>query len=418
MIQGPTSISPKQPIYYGYIVVASATLIQLISWGANRSFGVFLAPMLADFGWTRAGISGAFTLIWFIMGIATIFAGKLMDVIGPRLVLTVCGLLVGAGYSLTSSINDIRQFYLTYGLIAGIGMSGCFTPLLSMIPRWFAKRRTLMTGVTTAGAALGISVMPVLCTLLIQHSGWRLSYFTLGIAVAFVVVVAAQFLKRDPGEIGLLPYGLERTVNNTRDIQQTGCTLKQAACTHQFWLICFIQFGTFFLMNVITVHIVIHAIETGIAPTPAAGILSVAAAVSIFARVIIGALADRMGNKPTIMICFILSVLAYVMLLSARDLWVFYMVSVLFGFGLWSSTAIMSSTTAELFGLRQLSTIFSCTSCLGALGGGVGPVVLGYIYDVTGTYRPGFILCIWLAIIVFIATLLLKSNLDPEVRYR
>ena len=410
-------MNPRRPIYYGYIVVAAATLIQWISWGANRSFGVFLAPMLADFGWTRAGISGAFTLIWFVMGIATVFAGKLMDFIGPRLVLTVCGLLVGAGYSLTSSIHDIWQFYLTYGLIAGIGMSGCFTPLLSMIPRWFARRRALMAGVITAGAAFGISVVPVLCTLLIEHLGWRLSYLTLGTGVAIVVVAAAQFLKRDPGEMGLLPYGLEETGQNTWDLQQAGLTLKQAVRTHQFWLICFIQFGTFFLMNVITVHIVIHAIETGIAPTPAADILSVAAGVSIFARITIGALADRMGNKPTIMTCFILSVAGYALLLQAKDLWVFYAVSFLFGFGLWSSTAIMSSITADLFGLRQLSTIFSCTSCLGALGGGVGPVVLGYIYDVSGTYRPGFILCIWLTVIVVAASILLRSKPDPEVHY-
>ena len=125
-------IGDKKPkLFYGYIVVAAATSIMTLVWGANRSFGVFLEPMLSEFGWTRAGISGAYTLCMVITGILTIPAGRLSDRFGPRVVLIGSGLLLGLGYILTSQVGGIWQLYLFYGGIVGVGMSGCFAPVMS-----------------------------------------------------------------------------------------------------------------------------------------------------------------------------------------------------------------------------------------------------------------------------------------------
>ena len=177
----------KPRLFYGYIVVAAAVVIMTIAWGANRTFGVFLEPMLDEFGWTRAGISGAYTLAMIITGAGAIIAGRLTEKFGPRVVTIGCGLFLGLGYMLVSRVGAIWQLYLFYGVVAGIGLSGAWTPIMSTVVRWFTKRRALMSGILIAGPALGIVVMPLVSSLLIPTYGWRISYIILGSVVLAVM---------------------------------------------------------------------------------------------------------------------------------------------------------------------------------------------------------------------------------------
>ncbi|MFC1937989.1 MFS transporter, partial [Chloroflexota bacterium] len=133
----------KPRIFYGYIIIAAAFCIIGLNMGTNRSFGVFLEPVLSEFGWSRAVISGAFTLCLVVSGLLAIVAGRLTDRFGPRLVVIVCALFMGSGYLLMSQVSNIWQLYLFYGVLGGIGMSGFMAPLSSLVARWFVKRRSL-----------------------------------------------------------------------------------------------------------------------------------------------------------------------------------------------------------------------------------------------------------------------------------
>ncbi len=304
-------------ISYGYVVVAAAFCIMTLAWGANRSFGVFLEPMLREFGWTKAGLSGAFTLVMVLMGGTSILVGRLTDLFGPRIVGAICGLFLGLGYILISQVTEIWHLYLFFGGLTGIGMSIAFAPLMSVVARWFVKRRALMTGILVSGPALGITLMPLLFSILIPAYGWRNSNIILGSIVLVIVIPAALFLKRDPKQMGLLPYGAALGKPQTSGIQTEGLSLREAMETRQFWMVCVMSFCDLFLINVLVVHLVIYAIELTIPPTQAAGILSLAAGVSIPGRVVIGGVADRIGNKPALLICLILSVAAFALLLAA-----------------------------------------------------------------------------------------------------
>ena len=138
----------KPGFFYGYVMVTSGFFIMAVVWGANRTFGVFLEPMLREFGWTRAGISGAFTLVMVMMGCMGAIAGRMTDRIGPKAVVISCGIFLGAGYLLIPFVETLWQFYLYYGVLTGIGM-GVSTPLMSIVPRWFSKRRALMASIVT-----------------------------------------------------------------------------------------------------------------------------------------------------------------------------------------------------------------------------------------------------------------------------
>ena len=100
------TLKGRHNIFYGYKVVSAAVLILTIVWGTNRTFGIFLKPMLAEFGWSRASISGAFTLAMIVMGLASIVTGRITDRFGPRPVVICCGIFLGAGYLLAAMIHS------------------------------------------------------------------------------------------------------------------------------------------------------------------------------------------------------------------------------------------------------------------------------------------------------------------------
>jgi len=188
----------KPGFFYGYIVVVAAFLIVTIMWGAAYSFGVFFKPLLEEFGWTRAMTSGAFSLSLILTGLLSVVAGKMTDRFGPQIVMTVCGLFLGSGYLLVSQVSAIWQLYLFYGVIMGAGMGGSFVPLASTVARWFVKKRGMMTGIAASGIGMGILIMPPLANWLISSYGWRTSYMVVGVTALVLIIVAAQFLKRDP----------------------------------------------------------------------------------------------------------------------------------------------------------------------------------------------------------------------------
>jgi MFS family permease len=400
------SETPRPPkFFYGYVVVAAAFVIMTLAWGSNRAFGVFVEPMLTELGWTRAAVSGGFTINCLVMGILTLAAGRLTDRLGPRLVVIVCGSLLGASYLLTSRAQSVPEFFLYYGFLGGAGMSGLLTPLMSAVVRWFRKRRSLMSGILVAGPGLGNMAVPILCSLLSVSFGWRWAFLVLGAVVLAVVVSAALLLRHDPADLGLSPYGAGAGSSSAGKPEPAGLPVRRAIRTPQFWLINLLSFCDLFLINVVVVHIVIHAIDLQVSPTRAAGVLSLAAGTSIPGRIAMGWVADRIGNRKALIICLGTAVGAFVLLLFAGGVATLYLFAAMYGISLWSTGAVVSPLIAELFGMKSHATLYSFAVFASALGSAAGPVVAGALFDFSGNYRWAFVLCLGAAIISFLAVL-------------
>lgn len=401
--------------FYGYIVVLVSFFIMIVADGLFYSFGVFFEPVLKEFGWTRAATSGAYSLCMMIVGSMAIVTGRLNDRFGPRILLTGCGFFVGLGYLLMSQISAIWQLYLFYGLIVAIGMSAFLVPLLSTVVRWFVKKRGLMSGITIAGVGLGIIIMPLLTSRLISIYDWRTSYAIVGIMAMVVIILAAQFLKRDPGKIGQLPYGEDEAKEEKLDLQATGFSLREAVHTRQLWLLCSISFCYYLCVTIIMVHVVIHATGLGVSALGAANILSIVGGTSIAGRVVIGSIADRIGSRLALIICFILMLIALAWLLVIKEVWMFYLFAAIFGLGYGGGAALKSPLTAELFGLSSHGLILGIAYFGDCFGGVIGPVLAGGIFDITGSYQLAFIVSIAASIIALILTLLLRPTQDNSL---
>ena len=394
--------------FYGYIVVVATLCIMVVAWGTFFAFGVFFKPMSAEFGWTRAMTSGAFSLCMLVRGLLGIVMGGLTDRFGPRMVMTLCGFLLGIGYLLMSQLSAIWQLYLFYGVIIGAGMGGAWVPLLSTVARWFTKRRGMMTGIVLAGTGIGTLVAPPVANWLISTYDWRVSYIITGSMILVVVILAAQLLRRDPSQMGQIPYGEDKGDEQELQLGAEEFSLKEAAYTRQFWVTSAMFFCFGFALFAIVVHIAPHATELGISTASAATILSTIGGLGIVGRVVLGSAGDRIGNRQVFIIGFILMSAALFWLAPATELWMLYLFGAIFGFVQGGMGASQSPLVAGLFGVRSHGLILGVTSLGFTLGAAVGPFLAGYIFDVTGSYQVAFLVCAAICIVGLVLTVLLK----------
>lgn len=404
----------KSNFFYGYIIVAACFGLQMMIWGLFLSFGVFLKPLVYQFGWSRAVISGASSLSLFFSGVTSIFFGSLNDRYGPRMIMTACGFFLGLGCLLTSQINAIWQLYLFYGVLVGIGISGADVVLLSTVARWFVKKRGMMSGVIMAGTGLGILIMPLVASSLISIYGWRISYIILGTLALLVVISVAQLLRRDPGQMKQLPDGEQKIAFGSLDSAEGGLSLREAIYTRQFWTICTIFLAISLCANVVLIHIVPHAVDIGISTITAAGVLSTIGGASIAGRLIMGSTGDRVGNKWAVIVSLLVFVAAFIWLLVAKELWMLYVFAAAYGFAHGGFFAVGSPLVAELFGISSHGLIFGIVFFSGTIGGAIGPFVAGYIFDVTGSYQVAFVACAAIVIFGLILTMLLTPITDKH----
>jgi len=397
-------------IFYGYIVAIAAFIFMVLVFGTFFSFGVFFQPLLEEFGWTRAETSGVYTLFFIVYGCLTPFTGRLSDRFSSRIVVTICGLFLGFGYLLMSQMNAVWQLYLFYGVIVGSGLSGSYVPVLSTVVRWFVKRRGVMTGIIVAGIGVGTLILPPVYSWLISSYGWRISYIVIGLAHLVFAISAAQFLKRDPGQMGLLPYGENEVKQKDLTPRAGGFSLREAIRTRQFWLFFSILFCFGFVIQSIMVHIVIHAIGLGISTIIAANVLSVLGGISIIGRITIGSIADRMGNRTALVIAWISISCAVLWLQLAGEIWALYLFAIILGFGYGGVVALQSPVVAWLFGLKSHGVIFGLLIVGYAVGSAIGPVLAGRIFDISGSYQVAFLLFAALAIMAIILAWLLRPT--------
>ncbi len=400
--------SSKPKYFYGYIIVLATFIIMTMIVGGFNSFGVFFGPLVTEFDWSRGITSGSFSLTLALSGFLGIVVGKINDRFGPRLVLTVGGLLLCLGYLMLSQINSIWQLYLYYGFILGTGLSAYVVPLLSTTARWFVKRRGKMTGLVLAGVGTGTIIIPLMATWLVNNYGWRTSFLAIAILSLVFTIIPAQFLRRDPQRSKLLPDGDTSTTNGLNIKDEPGLSFRKAAHTKQIWMLSAIYFCLGFSIFAIIVHIVIHAIGQGLSSSDAATVLAISGALNVGSRAVMGNVSDKIGNRPVLIIGIVTLMVALAWLQFAKESWTLYLFGAVFGLAYGSTIVTESPIVAEFFGLRAHGVLFGIVDVGFTTGGTVGPVLIGYLFDITSSYQLGFLIMAAMSLIGLIFTLLLR----------
>lgn len=400
--------------FYGYRIVASSFAIQIAGGGAFATFGLFFANLQSDFGWSRAAISGAASMATLLMGAVSILFGRLNDRIGPRIIMIISGIALGGGYLLMSGLGSLWQLYVAYGLVVGVGMSTQDVVLLSTVARWFVARRGMMTGLVKVGTGLGQLLVPLAAAALILGYGWRGAYIAIGLFVLLTLLVSAQFLRRDPQGLGMQPMSRPESVEADGRSREKGLTLAQGTKTRQFWLVCVSEFAMSFCIMTTLVHLVNHALDLGVPPASAGILLSVIGGASIAARFLLGSASDAIGCRKAFSICFAVLFVGLLWLQVASTLWMLAVYAVSDGFARGGNFVVISPLMAEMFGTRAHGALFGLATFIGTIGGAVGPLLAGRLFDLTLSYSSAFIVLSVLMGVGLVATLLLRPLKQPD----
>jgi MFS family permease len=292
-----------------------------------------------------------------------------------------------------SQLSAPWQIYLFYGVLFGMGLSSADVIALSTTARWFVRRRGIMTGIVKVGTGAGQFLIPLAASMLIARLGWRISYLIIGVFVMIALIAIAQVLRRDPAHMGLLPDGDRRTETMIPNIAEIGVSFHEAIRGRPFWTICLANVAVVSCLMVMMLHIVPHTTDLGLSAATAAAILASMGGISMAGRLGIGIAIDRVGTKACIVVCFILFESAFLWIQLAQETWMLILFALIYGFGHGAYFTLLSPLVAEHFGIRSHGVLFGIVVFAGAVGGSIGPVVAGYIYDVAGSYSPAFWIC-------------------------
>ena len=376
-------------------VVVGSFFTQFIIVGMLFTYGVLMTELEKEFGWSRTILSTIGAAGWLAWGILAIPGGYLNDRLGPRIVLGVNGFIFGIGFILFSISNEIWHLLLIFLFFIGVGLSTHDISTLSTIAKWFDSKRGLMTSIAKIGTAMGQIVMPPLIAILILSFGWRTATFYLGIAASVGLVLAASIVTA-PNTSGRKAAS-EKPVVEILD-------------KNVFKLLAFCQFCVFFAMFTTMTHIAAHGLNVGLSLENSAWLLSIIGFSSIFGRLSIGILADRLGGKTTYIVCLLPMTIALLTIPFTENILFIYILLFLYGFSHGGHFTIAPFIIAENFGLKNLGAVFGKITFFGAIGSVSGPIVAGAIFDYSQSYYYAFLLVGVLASICVFSLTFLPSE--------
>ncbi|HET7769614.1 MAG TPA: MFS transporter, partial [Chloroflexota bacterium] len=376
MTASPASaVSRGGRLYYGWIVAAVTAFSLLVSSGVRSMPGVFVVPLEVDLGWSRPEISFAVSVGLLLYGLAGPFAGRLMDRFGPRRVMLVGILVFGTATAASAAMSTLWQLNLLWGVASGIGTGVAAAVLGATVAnRWFVQRRGLVLGAFGAATSAGQLVFVPLLMWLVVVAGWRSSALLLGAIALAVLVPVFLFMRDEPADVGERPYGAaplpaaETPGNGAQPLRvgdaaaapaSSGGVMSRALRTPEFWLLS----GSFFVCGatsngLIGTHLIPHSIDHGIPEVTAASALALMGAFNFVGTLGSGWLTDRFDPRKLLAVYYTLRGFSLFVLPFATDFSGLAIFAVVFGLDYIATVPPTSALAADLFGRRNVGTVF------------------------------------------------------------
>jgi sugar phosphate permease len=405
-------------LFWGWYVVLGTFLILAINYGARYSFGVFVKPMAAEYNWSRSVISAGMSIMVLSYGISGIFAGRLADRIAPRWIITAGAVLMATGLFLTALIHEPWQFYLTYGVCGGFG-AACLGVVVcnSSVGKWFVRKRGLAIGIASVGVGAGTMATVPLAGYVVKIYGWQMGFACIGVFVLIIGVGLSQWLmgRTKPEDYGLRPDGESAGKNGPASesfaVPSARPSIRPILRDSQFWIMVACYSLAVMAEMSAMVHQIAFALDQQIDKVAAASSLGIIGMASIFGRFFFGWLCDRISDaKYAASLGFLLMAVGMFLLLRTTTATTLFVYAVVFGFGYGSMSALIPFLLADRFGRHILGTSYGMqVFFVMAIGGTSGPMITGYIYDLTGSYANAWLLHLTVLVIVTFLILTLKK---------
>jgi MFS family permease len=387
--------------YYGWYLAVTLAVTETISWGIiYYAFTVFLTPMEADLGWSRAELTGGFSLMLLVMGAMAFPVGAWIDQHGARWLMTLGSVAASLLVIAWSQVTTLTAFYFIW---AGLGVCAAavlYEPAFTVIAHWFHQRRSTALAIVTFAAGLASTIFLPLSDLLLHSFGWRTAVLLLGVFLGCMTIpLHALMLRRRPADLGLLPDGAPNLIG-AQTTPVVGISLKEALNSRGFWLLT-LGFGLATLAAAaIRVHFIPYLIGTGIDSGMAAWATGAIGIMQVVGRVVFAPLDQRMSSRVIVIGVFGLQALSLSFLLAGQSALVLIGFIVLFGAAQGAMTLARPSILAEVYGVLHYGRISSIMAVCLTFIGTAAPLGAGLLFDQFGTYQP----VLWAVVLLALAS--------------
>jgi MFS family permease len=384
------SVVSKNKFFYGWVVVAACALMLTITYGLMYSYSVFFKPLSDYFHWDRATVSLVYSASIIIRGGISIGIGWLADRFGARKLMIFCGIMIAVGLLLSSQAHNLLQFFLTYAILLSFGLSGAFGIGTAMVSRWFPSpsNRGLALGLVSTGSGLGTLFIVPGNEQLVSAVGWSEAFIICGIIAGVSIIALALLLKNSPKPVTVSAENIqsERKVLQ-QPVSNPDVTLGQAIKDSRMLVLLAAFFLFFFGIQIIMVHLVAYATDTGINSLVAATLISIVGLVSIFGRLGLGAGSEKFGMHRALILTSILLIVSFVWLIFSRSLWSFYVFAIIFGIPYGGEVPQIPLFIGKYFGTKSLAALVGLSQFVLNTGGAIGSWAAGKIFDTTQSYQ-------------------------------
>ncbi len=383
-------------VYRGWWLVGGAMALQAVLAGLFfQAYGAYAAYWMAEFGWSRTTISLAYSLHRTESGLLGPLHGWLLQRVSPRRVIVAGVVMLGAGFMALSAVQDFLQFIVVFLLMA-VGASLCgLLSLMTVLVNWFDRRRATALSLMQTGMSLGGLAVP-LVALGLAAFGWRSMSFASGLVVIGVGLPIAALMRRDPEQLGLRPDGASAEDGGRPGTGRTGgagpaFSAREALRTWAFWSMSIAHAAAVAVVAAVSVHFVIFVNETlGLSVALAASLLALMTGVSIGGQLLGGLLGDRLDKRFLATIGMFGHAIAMVLLMVGSSVAVVTLAAVVHGVAWGLRGPLMGALRADYFGRDSFASGMGFSSMIVMFGTVGGPLMVGIVTDLTGSYAPAF----------------------------
>jgi len=377
--------------HYAWVILAAGWVLNVVARADQASFGVFIDPLVTQFGWKRGDISFAYSLAFLIGLPAVVIMGWLGDRFGARPLMLAAGVMIGGGTILLGTIKELWHFYLIYGIFVGSMGHAAFSVLLPVImTRWFYRRLGVVMGIYWAAQGIGPMIFAPLFRWLLENHGWQYTFTVIGSVLGCILLFFSLFIYSSPADKGLQPYGFEdapASQDKAATTEKPPVKLRDILKQRIVWKLTAIHHVGCMSHAIILAHVVSMATFKGIPGVEAAGVLAAIAGSSVISRFAFSVIADRFGGRVTLTLSLLGQTLPVIILLFASEPWVFYLFAIVFGLSYGGEMVGFPIINKQLFGIKApLSSIYSVEMVGAGIGMAIGGWLGGSLFDLMGNY--------------------------------
>jgi MFS family permease len=376
--------------YFGWNIVAAASIVTLLTVGLRMSVGPFFLPIAEDLGFSRSLLATIVATGMLCYGIGMPLAGHLVATRGTRFVLLTGAVMVAVAIVWTTLARGPVSFLLAFGVLLSLGLS--FTSPVALTPvlsRWFTRRRGMALFFLSTGSMAGIAIMTPVLAYGIGAIGWRNTLLGFAALFALLMIPIAWFVIRDdaPAHADLPPGAAAAQAS-----AQPAAALdwRDAVRSGTFWTVALGLFACGYSMNLLGAHGVPMLIDHGYDAMTSSFGIGMIGLVAIFSTLVLGRLSDMVPRKYLLAAIYLIRGLGFFALLLVGTRLELYSAAAFGGIAWAGSIALASAILADVYGIRLVGILYGWTFLGHQIGGTISAWLGGWAYETYGTHWIAF----------------------------